>query len=107
MLAQVERLGRLVQQLLDLSRLESGTVPLDRRLFEVEPMLGHAVRESKLRDVGVRFDVDVQPEGFALEADSERLHQVIANLVENAVDEQAPPAPTVLTSSAAQTEQGR
>jgi len=85
MLAQVERLGRLVQQLLDLSRLESGTVPLDRRLFEVEPMLGHAVRESKLRDVGVRFDVDVQPEGFALEADSERLHQVIANLVENAV----------------------
>ena len=30
MLAQVERLGRLVQQLLDLSRLESGTLPLDR-----------------------------------------------------------------------------
>ena len=34
MLAQVERLGRLVQQLLDLSRLESGTLPLDRRLFD-------------------------------------------------------------------------
>src|SRR5437868_13954128 len=39
MLAQVERLGRLVQQLLDLSRLESGTLPLDRDLFDVEPML--------------------------------------------------------------------
>jgi signal transduction histidine kinase len=85
MLTQAERLGRLVQQLLDLSRLESGAVPLERRLFDVEPMLEHAVRESRLRDVGVRLTVDVDPPGFAIEADSERLHQVIANLVENAV----------------------
>src|SRR6185436_8712202 len=33
MLAQVERLGRLVKQLLDLSRLESGVVPLERTRF--------------------------------------------------------------------------
>jgi signal transduction histidine kinase len=85
MLAQVERLGRLVQQLLDLSRLESGAVPLDRRVFDVQPMLEHAVRESRLRDVGVHLEVEVHPRGFALDADSERLHQVIANLVENAV----------------------
>jgi signal transduction histidine kinase len=85
MLAQTERLGRLVEQLLDLSRLESGAVPLDRRPFEVEPMLEHAVRESRLRDVGVALTVEVEPPGFSLEADAERLHQVIANLVENAV----------------------
>lgn len=85
MLAQTERLGRLVKQLLDLSRLESGAVPLDRRLFDVAPMLEHAVRESRLRDVGVELVVDVQPATLALEADSERLHQVIANLVENAM----------------------
>ena len=48
MLAQVERLGRLVAQLLDLSRLESGTVPLDRTEFPVEPVLEHAVREQQL-----------------------------------------------------------
>src|SRR5207249_5983559 len=48
MLAQVERLGRLVQQLLDLSRLESGTLPLDRDLFDVRPMIEHAIRESQL-----------------------------------------------------------
>jgi signal transduction histidine kinase len=85
MLAQAERLGRLVEQLLDLSRLESGVVPLERRLFEVEPMLEHAVRESRLRDVRVNLVVDVEPAGFALDADAERLHQVVANLVENAV----------------------
>jgi len=84
MLAQVGRLGRLVQQLLDLSRLESGTLPLDRDLFEVEPMLEHALRDSRTNANGVRIDVEVVPPGFRLEADAERLHQVIVNLVENA-----------------------
>ena len=49
MLAQVERLGRLVQQLLDLSRLEAGVVPLERSPFPVEPLLEHAVREQRLQ----------------------------------------------------------
>jgi signal transduction histidine kinase len=85
MLAQVERLGRLVQQLLDLSRLESGTLPLDRREFDVEPMLQHAVREAELHAADVHMTVNVQPADLVLDADQERLHQVIANLVENAV----------------------
>ena len=59
MLAQVERLGRLVQQLLDLSRLESGGVPLDRRVFEVAPMLELAVRETRLHAGPVRLSVSV------------------------------------------------
>jgi signal transduction histidine kinase len=85
MLTQVERLGRLVAQLLDLSRLESGAVPLEPRTFELEPMLGHAVREITLRDPDVELAVEVEPPDLVLEADSERLHQVVANLVENAV----------------------
>ncbi len=85
MLAQVERLGRLVQQLLDLSRLESGTLALDRRKFEVEPMLELALRESRLHAGSVTLSVEVDPAPFSLEADAERLHQVVANLVANAV----------------------
>ncbi len=85
MLAQVERLGRLVQQLLDLSRLESGTLALDRRPFEIEPMLELAVRESRLHAGDVTLSVEVVPRPFSLEADDERLHQVVANLVANAV----------------------
>jgi len=90
MLAQVERLGRLVQQLLDLSRLESGTLPLDRRFFDVEPMLEHAIRESRLHAGNVRLEVDVQPRDFGFEADAERLHQVIANLGPHVVLPQPP-----------------
>lgn len=90
MLAQVDRLGRLVQQLLDLSRLESGVVPLDRRVFEVEPMLEHAIEEARLAIDDVRLTVTVAPPGLALDADAERLHQVVANLVENAVRHSPP-----------------
>ncbi len=63
MLAQVERLGRLVTQLLDLSRLESGTVPLDRQPFTVRPLLEHAVRESQLHAPGVDIAVGARRDG--------------------------------------------
>jgi signal transduction histidine kinase len=101
MLAQVERLGRLVQQLLDLSRLEAGTLPLERRPFDVEPMIEHAIREAQLH-TSVRLDVEMVPRAFALNADAERLHQVVANLVENAV-RHSPPGGRVLVRATAAT----
>jgi signal transduction histidine kinase len=85
MLAQVERLGRLVQQLLDLSRLEAGVVPLEREAFRVEPMLTHAVREQQLHGPTVDVAVDVEPADLTVDGDPERVHQVVANLLENAV----------------------
>ena len=85
MLAQVERLGRLVVQLLDLSRLEAGTVPLDRHDFAVAPVLEHAVREQKLHAPGVVIEMNVDEPGLEADGDPERVHQVVANLLENAV----------------------
>jgi signal transduction histidine kinase len=100
MLSQVERLGRLVQQLHDLSRLESGALPLERREFDVEPMLQHAVRELQLQAPNVNLTVDVEPDDLVLDADAERLHQVVANLVENAV-RHSPPEGTVSVAARA------
>ena len=85
MLDQTIRLGRLVEQLLDLSRLEAGVVPLDIRSFDVETMLQGAVRESRLVRPGGAIAVRVDPTGLQGVGDAERLHQVIANLVENAL----------------------
>jgi signal transduction histidine kinase len=90
MLVQVERLGRLVQQLLDLSRLESGTLALDRRPFEIEPMLDLALRETRLHAGSITLSVEIEPGSFSIEADDERLHQVVANLVANAVRHSPP-----------------
>jgi signal transduction histidine kinase len=88
MLLQTQRLGALVNQLLDLSRLEAGTVPLEKRAFEVEPLLRQAVAESRLHPEAiraVRLSASVKPPGLRLHGDPERIHQVVANLLENAV----------------------
>ncbi len=85
MLTQVERLGRLVSQLLDLSRLEAGTVPLDRQPFAVEPLLAHAVREQEMSAPGIPIEMTVDDADLAADGDPERVHQVVANLLENAV----------------------
>jgi signal transduction histidine kinase len=98
MVAQVERLGRLVAQLLDLSRLESGAVPLDRSTFELAPMLEQAARESRLAAPTTRIAVAVDPPDLVLDADAERLHQVVANLVSNAVRHS--PSDSVVTVAA-------
>jgi len=87
MLTQTERLGRLVEQLLDLSRLESGEVPLQREEVPVAPLVSRVVSEIEVArpssDVTIGRDIDTDLP--ALEADAARVHQVLFNLVDNAV----------------------
>jgi signal transduction histidine kinase len=88
-LRQTERLGRLVEQLLDLSRLESGVLALRPAPFPVRPLLEEATRECELGEAylshPVWLRVSVQPGDLRAVGDSERMHQVVANLLDNAV----------------------
>lgn len=84
MLTQTERLGRLVSQLMDLSRLESGALPLHRQRFPLGVLFSQAVDESHLSHPDVEVRVQVVPADLEVEADPERLHQVLANLLDNA-----------------------
>lgn len=95
-LDQAERLGRLVTDLLDLSRIEGGVVPLRRMEFEVRPFLEEAVRlaADPSRPTAVR--VDVEPAGLRGHADPARLHQVVANLLDNAVRHGAVDSPVLV-----------
>ena len=94
MLGQVERLGRLVSQVLGLSRLESGAVALQRSPFEVHALLEQAAAEARLHAGDVAVTVDVDPTGLVVDADRERVHQVVSNLVDNAT-RYAPPGTAV------------
>jgi signal transduction histidine kinase len=100
-LAQTERLGRLVTQLLDLSRLESGGLDLQPREFGMRSLLEQAARECALGDRPVRLKVRVEPGDLQTTGDPERLHQVVANLLDNAVRHSPPEGRVWLTAHAA------
>jgi signal transduction histidine kinase len=87
MLGHVERLGGLVEQLLDLSRLESGAVPLDRGPVRASALLERVATDwrQSARAGGVGLQLVVEPEDLVLNADEARLHQVVSNLVANAI----------------------
>jgi signal transduction histidine kinase len=100
-LAQTERLGRLVEQLLDLSRLESGGLVLEPVSFGVRELLEQATRECELGDRPVRLKVCVQPGDLRVLGDPERMHQVVANLLDNAVRHSPPEGRVWLSACAA------
>ncbi|MFD7417018.1 sensor histidine kinase [Kitasatospora purpeofusca] len=103
-LEQTERLGRLVTHLLDLSKIDGGVVDLDARPFEVREFLDGVLRGVTVdgataggafsRRGDVRLALEVSPAGLTGVADTERLHQVVANLVDNAC-KHSPPGGTV------------
>jgi signal transduction histidine kinase len=87
MLQQAERLSRLVDQLLDLSRLESGDVPLERQVLPLPPLVSRVVSEIDVFRAGrgVRVRNAIPEELPAVWGDPERVHQVLFNLLDNAV----------------------
>lgn len=103
MLQQSERLSRLVEQLLDLSRLESGDIPFQRQPVALRPLVSEVVSEVGVGSAGrVAVSQDV-PAGLPpLWADPERLHQVLFNLLDNAV--RFTPAGGTVTVSASRSE---
>jgi signal transduction histidine kinase len=82
-LDQVETLGALVEDLLDLARAEAGVTPLELRRLALRPLALDVARAAAAARPGPRIDVRV-PDGLVVPADAHRLRQVLANLVDNA-----------------------
>jgi two-component system phosphate regulon sensor histidine kinase PhoR len=96
MLQQTERLSRLVDQLLDLSRLESGDVHLEREPLALGPLVERVLSEVRLArdDRGIVAANRIPPDLPMIEADRERIHQLLFNLLDNAF-RFSPPGGTV------------
>ncbi|HSP61307.1 MAG TPA: DUF4153 domain-containing protein [Ornithinimicrobium sp.] len=83
-LAQAERLSDLVADLLDLSRLESGAVPLELLPTSVPDLLESAVAEAGVGARAVEHRTVVTPPGLQVLLDPARFSQVVTNLLDNA-----------------------
>jgi signal transduction histidine kinase len=83
---QVAHMSRLVNDLLDISRLARGKVQLDRRRFELKEAVDRAV--DMARPIIVQrqhtIGVSVPATGLMLDADIDRIVQVLSNLLTNA-----------------------
>jgi signal transduction histidine kinase len=101
-LSQTERLGELVTNLLDLSRLEGGAIQLQLGTFEVKRFLEEAVGHVAVPADGVHVSVQVSPENLVAVADQARLRQVVVNLVDNAIRHSPAGARVSLIARAAQ-----
>jgi len=82
-LAQARRLGGLVDDLLDLSRVDAGVAPLRLADLHVAALLADLVRTRTPPTRGVTYDVSA-PRGLAVLADPARLRQLVTNLLDNA-----------------------
>jgi signal transduction histidine kinase/CheY-like chemotaxis protein len=83
---QVGHLVRLVDDLLDVSKITRGKVVLRKEPIEIAGVVAKAaeIAGDLFEQRRHRFSVDVPPEGLRVEGDSVRLAQVVANLLTNA-----------------------
>jgi K+-sensing histidine kinase KdpD len=77
-------LKRMVEDLLDAGRLESGRLSLDRHLVDVRDVAESALESARAAHSGPRFELNLPPEPVVVEADRTRLLQVLTNLLQNA-----------------------
>jgi two-component system, OmpR family, phosphate regulon sensor histidine kinase PhoR len=86
-LSNAHRMQRLVDDLLDLSRIESGGWQPMRRVVDVAALAQEAWTpfSDRAREQEVRFTVDIAPEAETVVADLDGLRQILTNLFDNAL----------------------
>ena len=84
--AETERLSRLVNQVLDMAKIESGHAQWHNTDIDLGALLGQAVQTTAemFRERGAVVRLAVPPQAAVVRADADRLMQVMLNLLSNA-----------------------
>lgn len=82
-----ERLGRLINDLLDLSRFESGKMGAAKRTVSIGPLIEEVIRgyRSTVEVRGLVLEGDYEKDLPSLQADPDLLVRVLTNLLDNAL----------------------
>ena len=84
---QLEQMARLLDDLLDVSRITRGTLEIQRHTIDLRPTLQQAVDTARplAELVGHQLRLELPAEPLAVRGDETRLIQVVGNLINNAI----------------------
>jgi len=82
--SQVKRLTRLIAEMLDLSRLETGNLELQKELFSLDELVAETVQDIKFTNTHHTINIARDFTG-SVYGDKDRIEQVIINLINNAI----------------------
>jgi sigma-B regulation protein RsbU (phosphoserine phosphatase) len=84
---EAERLTRMINDLLDISKIEAGQQEWNPEPLQLETVFSRAVSTSHglFEEKGIEVGSEVEPLLPQVFADADRLHQVLTNLISNAV----------------------
>ena len=82
---QARRLASLVEEFLDVERVEAGRIALKDELIDLKPILLEEARLISNEAQSHRIDVSVNAEALSVRGDRDRIAQVFANLLGNAI----------------------
>jgi PAS domain S-box-containing protein len=80
-----EHLLDLINELLDLARIESGKIDLKIEAVQILPLLEQAIALKQPQATEMNLTIQLDCDDYAVSADSKRLKQVLVNLLDNAV----------------------
>ena len=83
--AETDRLNRLVANLLDMTRLDAGSMQLDRDWHPLDDLVGGVLHRLRRLLANHRIAVEISSTVGLVYVDELLLHQVLTNLVENAL----------------------
>ncbi len=83
---QTQCIGRLVEDMLEVSRIEHGKIQLRKQSLDLAQTVARAVETVRafVEGCGHQLEVALPPEPVVLDADPARLEQVLTNLLNNA-----------------------
>ena len=84
-LAQADRLNRMINALLDVSRIEQGQLRLDYKQLDMSALAQHTITELRSMNSEQLFELHASETPLWLEGDPLRLEQVLYNLLGNAM----------------------
>lgn len=82
-----QRMGELIDNLLMISKIETGTFPMDRKLVSLEEITKGLIAKFKAfaQASGVKISLETSGGSFSVSADPLWLEQVVENLLDNAI----------------------